>query len=49
MPTSPRPPIVEASGARAAAPRGWAAMPFEQRAVVLRAAGDVLTVNAESW
>jgi benzaldehyde dehydrogenase (NAD) len=39
---------VAAAGARAAAAqRGWAALPFEQRAAVLRRAGDLLTANAE--
>ena len=39
---------VAAAGARAAeAQRGWAALPFEQRAAVLRRAGDLLVANAE--
>ena len=37
---------VEQAGARAAqAQRGWAALPFEQRAAVLRKAGDLLTAH----
>ena len=39
---------VEKAGARAVqAQRAWAALPFEQRAAVLRRAGDLLTANAE--
>jgi benzaldehyde dehydrogenase (NAD) len=39
---------VEKAGARAAqAQREWAALPFEQRAAVLRRAGDLLTEHAE--
>jgi benzaldehyde dehydrogenase (NAD) len=39
---------VEKAGARAVqAQREWAALPFEQRAAVLRRAGDLLSANAE--
>jgi len=39
---------VEKAGVRAAhAQREWAALPFEQRAAVLRRAGDLLTANAQ--
>src|SRR3954464_628920 len=39
---------VEKAGLRAPRARGeWAALPFEQRAAVLRRAGDLLTEHAE--
>ena len=39
--------VAEAGARAAAAQRGWAALPFEQRAAVLRRAGDLLVANAE--
>ena len=39
--------VVAAAERAGAAQRAWAALPFEERAAVLRRAGDVLTAHAD--